>query len=122
MSVPDDAARARAVKFRDLPIGGRFRFQGSEWVKSGPIAGQPAQGGAARMFAQSARVEPLLDGARTTSPAREKPIPRARCVQAIDAFSDAMRDMLEDQLPPATTAGLLDRARAAALSCLDEGR
>ena len=110
------------MKFRDVPIGGRFRVQGCDWIKSGPLAAKPALGGAVRMFAQSARVDPCPDEAQA-SPRRDgKPIAYARCVDAIDAFQDAMRGMLEHQLPPATAASMLDRARAAALSCLDEGR
>jgi hypothetical protein len=91
-------------------------------VKSGPIAAQPALGGAVRLFAQSAPVEPCPDPAQAPPHVQAKPVAHARCVQAIDAFHDAMRGMLEDRLPPATAASMLERARAAALRCLDEGR
>ena len=53
------------MRFRHLPLGQRFTFQGVRYTKSSPLLASPEDGSAQRMFPQSAEV--VVD--ETTAPA-----------------------------------------------------
>ena len=54
------------MKFPQLPVGARFRYQGEIWCKTGPLAASGA-GGASRMIPRSASIEPVEGDASTPS-------------------------------------------------------
>ncbi len=66
------------MKFTQLVIGARFRYQGEVYSKCGPLAASAA-GGAQRMIPRSAVVEPLTEDGQT--PQRRSPQR-----QALDAY------------------------------------
>lgn len=105
------------MKFRDLPIGQAFRFDGCEWIKSGPIAARPVGGGATRMIPQSARVD-----AEAGDAASESAVPQlidggvARA--ALEVLFAAARELVLNERPPAEALPLLEQAREAALKRL----
>lgn len=47
------------MKFAQLAIGLRFRYQDREYVKTSPLMAEPADEGATRLIPRSANVDPL---------------------------------------------------------------
>lgn len=75
------------MKFTQLALGARFRYQGEVYCKSSPLAAS-GPGGAQRMIPRSAAVEPLQDGA-------DAPPPRSPLRLALDAYHSEARQLLE---------------------------
>lgn len=104
------------MKFAQLPIGTRFRFQGEVWCKTGPLAAS-GPGGGQRMIARSAVVELLDDGgaAPPQRPSRE---------QALAAHHRTCSELLREAATsgPAALDALqqrLDQAHAALAAAID---
>jgi len=105
------------MKFRDLPIGQPFRFEGREWIKSGPIAATPRGGGATRMIPQSARID-AAPGDTTAASTGPRMIEAGAARAAVEQLFTAARELVLQERAPAEILPLLEQAREAALQRL----
>jgi hypothetical protein len=60
------------MKFAQLAIGLRFRYQDREYLKTSPLMAEPADEGAARLIPRSANVDPLDTPPRAIEAPREE--------------------------------------------------
>ena len=104
------------MKFAQLPIGSRFRYQGEVWSKTSPLAAS-GPGGGQRMIARSATVEALDEtgAAPPQRPSRE---------QALAAYHQTCSQLLREAAAsgPAALDALqrrLDQAHAALVAAID---
>ncbi len=98
------------MKFSQLPIGARFRHQGTEYLKTTPLQADPADGGARRLIPRSARVEPL-EAAASPATAAPSSIPVADLAPVMDHLGQELADII-------TASGLDAEASQAALARL----
>ncbi len=82
------------MRFRDLPSGAPFRYQGEDYIKTGPLAATPRSGGNERLIARSAVVD--LPSA-ITPPPTQVPIGIADAA-AVRAALAALHDAAQQQL------------------------
>jgi len=90
------------MKFQQLALGARFEFEGTDYVKSGPLTATSAAG-LQRMIPRFAVLKPL-DAAQPTAPAR--PVGRIETEQVLAAFEafyqDAVRLLQDDDAQPSS--------------------
>ncbi len=61
------------MKFKDLPPGARFRYQGLNWTRTGPLVAVSEEG-TERVLPRWAVVEPLAGDAPEAGPAGAAPV------------------------------------------------
>jgi hypothetical protein len=102
------------MKFSQLPIGTRFRFEDKLYLKRTPLQADPVDGGARRLIPRSARVEPLGDTPRRPAPAAREPIPVAQLTTVMDALGGELADIITHSgLDAEATQSALERLRRA---------
>lgn len=106
------------MKFPQLPVGARFRFQGEDYCKTSPLAASGADG-AQRMIPRSALVEPLLDDAKAAKKSPATPLHKA-----LNRYHAECRTLLQEAVAggPATLKALehrLEQAHAELLATMD---
>jgi hypothetical protein len=77
------------MKFPQLPLGARFRWQGEHYRKTGPMTAHAEAGGEQRLIPRSAAVEPVDNG--TPPPTGEARLSASEVRAALDAFSADLR-------------------------------
>jgi hypothetical protein len=73
------------MKFQQLPIGGRFEFEGKVYVKTGPVTATSEQGGQ-RMIPRYATLRPLDGTIAAAPPAPQRKLDEAQVLAAFEAF------------------------------------
>jgi hypothetical protein len=106
------------MKFPQLPIGARFRYQGDIYCKSSPLAASGPDG-AQRMIPRSATVDPLQEGDDAAAPPVGSPLQ-----QALDDYHAQCLALLREaaESGPAALDALsrrLDQAHAALVAAVD---
>jgi len=106
------------MKFPQLAIGARFRYQGDTYCKTSPLAADGPDG-AQRMIPRSAVVEALQDGDDAARPAAVTPLQ-----QALDDYHAQCLALLREaaESGPAALDVLsrrLDQAHAALVAAID---
>jgi hypothetical protein len=85
------------MRFGQVQIGQRFRWQGQGFCKTGPLTAHADEGGDQRLIPRSAAVEPIeADQAVSAAPT----IPRGTALSALDALG-AEIEAAARTLPPA---------------------
>lgn len=111
------------LKFHQLAVGQRFRFDGVEWVKVGPLIVQNGDG-KQRLMPRSAKVEPILDeepaGLRSRTPDR---IPRdaveRRLAKVVACVEALFVEIEQGQIDVSTARERIRACHAETLSDLD---
>lgn len=78
------------MKFPQLPIGARFRWQGELYRKTGPMTAYAETGAGQKLIPRSAVVEPLQDGA-AEPPAAAARFTADEVQAALRALTDRLR-------------------------------
>ncbi len=94
------------MKFAQLPIGTRFRFQGQEYTRTSNLMAQPATAGNSRLIPRSAEVTAL------DAPPVQPEIPREIPAERVDAAMQGLAGEINDLLH----ASGLDAVRLSQLS------
>ena len=72
------------MKIHQLPLGGRFEYEGEEYVKTGPMTGAGSSG--QRFFPKYAVLKPLGDVGGVAPDAKSSSVPRAGVLEAFEIF------------------------------------
>jgi hypothetical protein len=80
------------VKFPEVPVGGRFRYQGETLIKIGPMTACNERGGEARLIPRSAVVTPA--GATPEVPPVAPILTPALVRKALAAFDERLRSAI----------------------------
>jgi hypothetical protein len=89
------------MKFDRLPIGSRFRYDGTLYVKTGPLQARPESGGGERMIPRWADLSAGEGEAPDAGPARS-PRPDPGAVRAaVDAYHRRCATLLAETCPDA---------------------
>lgn len=99
------------MKIHQVPHGASFRFQGEEYVKTGPMMGSGKDG--QKMFPRYADLE-LLSPPPVAAPKRAEMLRREAVLQAFETFYAECRDLVADEQVAA-----LDGARQRFLKACD---
>lgn len=83
------------MRFRDLATGTAFRYQGADYVKSGPLAATPLGGGGERLIPRSAVVE------TTTRTAPPSPAATGADPDAVRTALQLLHDFAQQRLAAA---------------------
>ncbi|MFZ2855223.1 MAG: hypothetical protein WAZ34_14065 [Rhodocyclaceae bacterium] len=97
------------MKIHQLTNGARFEYEGEAYVKTGPMFATGK--GGQRMIPKYAVLKPLGDGEAAQ---KRDTLPKARVLDAFDAFYAACQTLLPENRQPA-----LDAARDRFLKALD---
>jgi len=101
------------MKIHQLPIGARFRFEGEEYAKTGPLVGTRTQDGRQRLIPRHAVLEPLDAFADAPAP-KGATLARADVLAAFESFAAECALMVGDEGRAALSA-----ARERFLKALD---
>lgn len=88
------------MRFRDLPPGSAFRYQDQDYIKTSPLAATARTGGAQRLIARSAVVEPLDSPPAGARPAATDLLPG----DAVRAALERLHDQAQRHLTAAGAA------------------
>jgi len=99
------------VKFPQVPVGGRFDYQGETLIKIGPMTACNERGGDARLIPRSAVVTPV--GATPEAQPVASILTQALVREALAAFDERLRSALGalDQAERAPIEAALETAR-----------
>lgn len=99
------------MKFSDITVGQRFRFEGRVYVKSGPLIARDEGSGGQRFIRRSAAVETISGQAAAHEPRPPNAISPDALMAAADAYHRrclACVDEIAEHLPTETREQLLD--------------
>ena len=93
------------MKFSQLPMGARFEYEGSVYVKTSPIAAS-GETGAKKMIPRYAVLKPL-DGTPKSEPRKVRSLDEAKVMAAFDAFSADCARLLDIATADTTQRAML---------------
>ena len=102
------------MKFAQLSIGLRFRYQEREYIKSSPLMAEPVDQGAGRLIPRSAEVTPLDAQPAQAETPREIPVDALN--HAMSCLAGDINDIVADSGLDAQQASRLARDLQQALN------
>jgi len=88
------------MKLQDIPIGGRFEYDGKIFTKTGPLTASSEQGGQS-MIPRYANLRPLdLPSQEDRLPGMQRRLEAAAVKKAIDEFYRSTAELLDESALP----------------------
>jgi len=111
------------LKFSQMAVGTRFRFEDAEWVKIGPLTAQSAQG-RQRLMARSALVQAIAapesgDALPLASPELRREVVERSFAKLCELTESLLGELERGEIDPQTARKRFRACYAAALSALD---